>query len=73
MKFQRQRTRLLGIGEPCTEFLLQSLIDLYDFLYHYIENTANQNTRKVLMIRRYYTQSVLHPIVRCDLIPAEIL
>ena len=44
-------------------------------LYHAIENTANQNTEKLLYIRRYYTYliTLTLSIERCDLIPAEIM
>ena len=34
----------------------------YFFLYHAIENTANQNTGKTLYIRRYSTQPSHHAL-----------
>ncbi len=43
----------------CTIKLLQAIYVchmLYWSLYHAIENTANQNSSKLLYIRQYYTQ-----------------
>ena len=38
---------------------------IYSYLYHAIENTANQNTGRPLYIRRYYIQPSYHAQRAC--------